>query len=98
MKKKNQTAEPTISCKAALGMFSSEREVVVELADGRKISALVDKGDVIVDEDPLPGKEVPARLKVTIVEKSGKDAVIVDLPQPSLTEGPRVKVAKASLG
>jgi hypothetical protein len=97
MKKKSPLKEPTISCKVALGMFPSEREVIVELADGRQMSALADKRDVIVEKDPALGSEVPGRVKVSIVEPAGKDAVIVDLPQPGLTEGPRVKVAKASL-
>jgi len=95
MKKKQ--AEPTLSCKVALGMFPSERVLIIEGADGHEIQTLADKRDVIVEQDPTPDREVPGRVKVSIVESAGKDAVYVDLPQPGLTEGPRVKVAKASL-
>ncbi len=95
MKHKNQ--EPTIRCTASLGMFTSEREIRVDLADGRKVSALVDKRDVIVEQDPPPGGEVNGRVKVAVVAAAGKNAVIVDLPQGGLTEGPRVTVPKSSL-
>lgn len=77
-------------------MFSSERGVLVELPDGRKVTALVDKRHVIVDKDPQPGGEVEGRVKVFIVEQK-RDSVIVDLPQPGLTEGPRLKVPKTFL-
>jgi hypothetical protein len=96
MRKKNPMTEATISCKVSLGMFSNERGVLVELPDGRKISALVDKRHVIVDEDPKPGAEVEGRVKVSVVEPK-KDSIIVDLPQPGLTEGPRLKVPKTFL-
>jgi len=94
-KKKFQT-EATISCKVSPGMFSTERGVLIELPDGRKISTFVDKRLVIVDREPDPNGEVEGRIKVSIV-KDGKDSVVVDLPQPGLREGTRMIVPRGLL-
>jgi len=89
-------AEATIDCKIFLGMFSSERGVVVELPDGRKVMAVVDKRYVFPDREPKPGTEVDGRVKVFIVE-SKKDTAIVDLPQAGLTQGPRLEIPRTFL-
>ena len=96
MKQKKREVEITMSCKVSRGMFSSERGVHVRLPDGREVSALVDKRHVIVERDPRPGSEVSGRVKVDVV-KVGKDSVIVDLPQPGIAAGPRLKVPKSFL-
>lgn len=96
MRNKNSRTEATVSCKVSLGMFSTERGVIVELPDGRKVSAIVDRRHVIVDKDPQPGSEVEGRVKVFIVEPR-KDSIIVDLPQPGLAKGPRLEVPKTFL-
>lgn len=90
------TEVTTLSCLVSPGMFSTERAVSVELPDGRKISAFVDKRDVLPHRDLKPGQEVQGYVKVSVVEV-GKDSAIVDLPQPGLTEGPRLKVPKTIL-
>lgn len=96
MRKRNSEMETTISCKVSPGMFSNERGVTVELPDGRRVSAFVDKRHVSVREEPKPGREVEGRVRVTVIEVK-KDSAIVDLPQPGLTEGPRLKVPKELL-
>jgi len=96
MKEKTPKTEASISCTVSQGMFSSERGVFVELPDGRKVTAFVDKRDVIVDHDPAVGEEVRGRVKVAVVEEK-KDSVIVDLPQPTITSGPRLRVPKVLL-
>lgn len=96
MKVKISTSVTTIGCKVSLGTFSNERGVLVELPDGNTVSTIVDKRDVFVDKDPPPGGEVKGRVKVFIVGPM-KDSVIVDLPQPGLTGGTRLRIPKAFL-
>ena len=97
MAKQHEQAVATLNCKVSLGMFSSERGVQIELPDGRVITALVDKNDVTVDRDPPKGGTVAGKVKVTVVEAAG-DSVVVDLPQPAISEGPRLIVPRALLG
>ncbi|MGE0826083.1 MAG: hypothetical protein AB7G75_01300 [Candidatus Binatia bacterium] len=96
MKERTPKIEASISCTVSQGMFSGERGVLVELPDGRKVTAFVDKHDVIVDRDPARGEEVRGRVKVAVVAEN-KDSVIVDLPQPTITGGPRLRVPKVFL-
>ena len=93
MKKKGPKREPTISCSIGAGMFSSERTISIDLPDGRTVSAFVDRRDVIPDRNPRPGEEYRGHVKVALVEVK-KDSAIVDLPQPGLTEGPRLRIPK----
>ncbi|MEW6296851.1 MAG: hypothetical protein AB1671_03810 [Thermodesulfobacteriota bacterium] len=94
MKKKTSEAETALlKCKVSQGMFSHERGVLVELPDGRRVSALVDKNSVQVTRDPRAGEEVEGRVKVSVLETK-KDSALVDLPQPGLAEGPRLRVPK----
>lgn len=88
--KKRQT---TIPCSVSAGMFSNEKGVSVDLPDGRKVSAFVDRRDVIPDRDIKPEEEYPGYVKVSVVEIK-KDYALIDLPQPGLTEGPRLTVPK----
>jgi hypothetical protein len=100
VKTKNREAEPaetTLKCKVSQGMFSSEWGVLVELPGGRKVSAFVDRHSVLVDREPSPGEEVEGHLKVYMV-KSEKDSALVDLPQPAIAEGTRIRVPKELLG
>lgn len=94
MKKRGAEAKTAfLRCKVSRGMFSTERGVLVELPGGRKVSALVDKRSVLVSRDPRTGEEVEGRVKVSVLETK-KDSALVDLPQPGLTEGPRLRVPK----
>jgi len=88
--------EALIKCKVSLGMFSSEREVIVELPDGRMVAALVDKRHVEVAQDPAPGEKVEGRLKVFVVE-TRKESAIIDLPQPTIVEGLRFEIPRSFL-
>ena len=93
MKKKVFKGEPTISCSVSPGMFSTERAISIDLPDGRTVSAFVDRHDVIPDRELGPGEEYRGHVKVALVEVTNNSA-IVDLPQPGLTEGPRLMVPK----
>ena len=93
MKKKLVKKEPTISCSIGPGMFSSERAISIELPGGRMVSAFVDRHDVIPDRELKPGEEYQGRVKVSLVELKNNSA-IVDLPQPGLTQGPRLAIPK----
>jgi hypothetical protein len=93
VKKKVFKKEPTISCSIGPGMFSSERAISIELPGGRTVSAFVDRHDVIPDRELKPGEEYQGHVKVSLVEVKNNSA-IVDLPQPGLTEGPRLAVPK----
>jgi hypothetical protein len=96
MDNEHRAASATIPCKVSLGMFSMERGVRIELADGRKVAALVDKHHVLVKEEPKPNTEVDGRLAVFVVEYLD-DSVLVDLPQPSMTEGTRLRIPRSML-
>lgn len=92
----NGNGESTIACMVSLGMFSTERGVVVKLPGGRSVATLVDKRSVIVDKDPAPGGQVPGRVKVFVVSSEG-DSVILELPQGAFAQGPRLRVPKGLL-
>jgi len=81
----------TIPCLVSSGMFSTERQVVVQLSNGQEIDALVDHRSVIVEGKLEPGKSVPGRVSVAVVhfDKKTKTA-LVDLPQGSFSKGPRI--------
>ena len=93
---KRKVEQPTVDCEVTPGMFSNERGVTVKTLDGRQVFALVHRRHVIIDQEPASGSEVPGRVKVALVSV-GKDSALVDLPQPTITQGPRVKVAVSSL-
>ena len=93
MKRKVFDREPTISCSISPGMFSSERAISIDLPGGRKVSAFVDRRDVIPDRDLMPGEEYKGHVRVFLVDFRN-DSAIVDLPQAGLTEGPRLKVPR----
>ena len=83
----------TVSCSISAGMFKSERMVSVELPGGHEVTALVDRHQVIPDREVSPSEEYKGQVKVTVVQVKNNSAVI-DLPQPGLTQGPRLVVPK----
>jgi len=90
---KKEKNGPTVACKVSRGMFSTEREVFIQLDAGREVTALVDQRSVIEPKQPAPGESVNGRLKVSVVEidkKSG--SALVDLPQPAFALGSRIRV------
>ncbi len=93
---KLEGVEVFLSCSVSTGMFSTERAISVELANGRTVTAFVDKSDVRVDHDPQPGQVVLGRVRVFLVEKKDSSAVI-DLPQSTISNGPRIEVSKPLL-
>ena len=92
----NPKEETTLSCMVSLGMFSTERGVVVALPGGQTVSALVDKRSVEVEQDPAPGREVQGRVRVFVVS-SEDDSVVLELQQAAFSQGPRLRVPKAWL-
>lgn len=89
-------AVATIVCRVSLGMFRDERAVRFELPGGHEVFVMVDRRNVVVPHDPLPGKEVDGRIRVAIVELRN-DSALVDLPQASFTMGPRLEVPRTLL-
>jgi hypothetical protein len=81
----------TVNCSISAGMFKSERMVSVELPGGHEITALVDRHQVIPDREVSPNEEYKGEVKVTVIQVKNKSAII-DLPQPSLTQGTRLVV------
>jgi len=88
--------EKELSCLVYPGMFKSERAVEITLPDGRTVSAFVDERDVRASSQPTLAGTVAGSVKVSVVEDKG-ESVIVDLPQPTLTNGTRFEVRKAEL-
>jgi hypothetical protein len=85
-----------IKCTVSKGMFQDERAVHLELADGRKVSAFVDKEDVAVREEPSAASAVSGTVTAVVVEEHDT-SIILDLPQSTLTNGTRVEVNKEAL-
>jgi len=83
----------TVNCSISAGMFKSERMVSVELPGGHEVTALVDRNQVIPDREVSPSEEYKGQVKVTVVQVRNNSAII-DLPQPGLTQGPRLVVPK----
>jgi hypothetical protein len=88
--------EATLDCLVTPGLFSSEVGVLITLADGRQVSALVDKRQVVTLEELRRGEKTQGRVKVAVISEE-KDSVIIDLPQPTLSNGPRLRVSKNAL-
>ena len=83
----------TVTCSISPGMFKSERMVSVELPGGQEVTAFVDRRQVIPDREITSSEEYKGQLKVTVVQIKN-DSAIIDLPQPGLTQGPRLVIPK----
>jgi hypothetical protein len=83
----------TVNCSISAGMFKSERMVSVELPGGHEVTAFVDRRQVIPDREITSSEEYKGQLKVTVVQVKN-DSATIDLPQPGLTQGPRLVVPK----
>lgn len=88
--------EVNIKCRVLPGVFSEEREVVISLPDGQTMSAPISKRLVQVEEEPHIGHEVEGSVRALLVEE-GDRTVLVELPQPGLSKGPRIVVPKELL-
>ena len=88
---RSRTGQFFLRCSVASGMFSHERGITVELTSGKHVVAFVDARDVRVSKDPRPGEEIEGMVKVSVIEK-GRDSVVVDLPQPAISQGTRLEV------
>jgi hypothetical protein len=85
-----------LPCKIARGLFTSERQITIRLLDGRQFVAFVDERNVKEVHAPNHDNVVDGWVKVSPVKMIGEDAW-VDLPQGSLTEGPRIQVSSKQL-
>lgn len=86
-----------LDCTVTQGMFSTERGISITLADGAVVIAVVDATDVYVQDVLKPGQEVRGKVRAYVVEER-KETLLVDLPQPTLTSGPRLEVSRAIVG
>ncbi len=88
-----------IRCKVSPGLFDTERQVIVELPTGQEYVAFVDAKNVKVKADDEPALNKPpvdGWVRVLPVEVK-KNTSLVDLPQGSFTEGPRIEVPSKDL-
>jgi hypothetical protein len=87
-----------IRCQVSPGLFSTERQVVVKFPEGREFVAFVDERNVKVSKGMTPEvqKPVDGFVRVFPVNVKKKTA-LVDLPQGSFTEGPRIEVPTKEL-
>lgn len=83
-----------IPCKVWPGWFSNERGVEVDIPGAHNIVIFVDKSDVIVKGDISAKEAVRGWIKIHVI-RFEDDSAIVDLPQPSLTEGTRIRIPKS---
>lgn len=77
-------------------MFSSERQVMIDIPGGERASALVDKTQVIVEQDPQSDALVDGHIRVSVVEFEN-DSVIVDLHGVGIVNGTRIEIPKTFL-
>lgn len=96
-RRSSTTREPAtiaIPCTVSTGMFRNERGVVIRIANGQAVTAIVDATDVSVTKAITRDSSAPGKVRAFIVEER-KDTVVVDLPQPTLMGGPRLEVARS---
>jgi len=85
--------EEWVECKILLGVFSDEREAVLKLADGKEISVPVNKSLIRVESEPSEETAGLGRVKVRVIREEA-DRLLVELPGPGLTQGPRVEIPR----
>jgi hypothetical protein len=85
-----------IRCKISRGLFDSERQVTVRLPDGREFVTFVDMRNVKEDQPIDHEKTVDGWVEVFPVRVTSHQA-LVDLPQGSFTEGPRIEIPSREL-
>jgi hypothetical protein len=87
-----------IQCKVSPGLFATERQVVIKLPDGREFVSFVDERNVKVkgNQELKLDHPVDGWVRVFPVEVK-KNKALVDLPQGSFTEGPRIQVPVTEL-
>jgi len=87
-----------IQCKVSPGLFATERQVVIKLPAGREFVAFVDERNVKVkgNQELKLDNPVDGWVRVFPVEVK-KNKALVDLPQGSFTEGPRIQVPATEL-
>jgi hypothetical protein len=86
------TAEKVdVRCKVFPGLFSDEREVMLELSDGQTVSVPISGHCVTTDQDLGENDGVDGLVRLVVIEKND-DYVIIELPQPPVARGPRLKV------
>ncbi len=93
---KQEPASIGIDCRVTLGLFSTERGIAFLSAGGDTIHAVVDATDVSVSSILKPGREAQGKVRAFIVSEH-EDTVVVDLPQPTLTGGPRLEVSRSMI-
>lgn len=86
-----QDRDAVLRCKMRRGMFPSEVAVLIELADGSTASAFIDREDVTLDKEPEGEEVVNGCVRVYLVEEK-KGIALIDLPQPTVINGTRVRV------
>lgn len=95
MSTQTQRGGYALKCKVSRGLFSDERGVAVALP-GQPVVAFVDRRDVIVPRDPGPEEEIDGWVKVDVVSLEA-DSALVDLPQPAVSQGTRLRVPRTML-
>ena len=61
--------------KVRRGVFESERSFEVEIG-GKVYSGIVDKGDVVCDQDPREGETVDGKIRVIAIEKQERNVLV----------------------
>ena len=72
------------------GMFDNEFTIILS-TEGREISSVVPKENVKIELEPTQQKQGRGLLRVRVVG-STEGRLLVDLPRPSFTSQPRLKV------
>jgi hypothetical protein len=87
-----------VRCKVSPGLFDSERQVVLQLPSGKEYVAFVDARNVQVSPHTQPAINNPIDGWVRVLPVAvSKETAVVDLPQGSFTEGPRIQIPSKEL-
>lgn len=77
------------------GMFDNEFTIILS-TEGREVSSVVSKENVTIESEPTEQKQGRGLLRVRVV-RSTEGVSLVDLPRPSFTSQPRLRVSDRDL-
>jgi hypothetical protein len=82
-----------LKCKVSRGTFTDEFFVVIQLPEGKTLTTVADKSQVVLGSKKLDSEEdsVDAGVKVSVLGRA-RDKLLIDLPRDAFSQGNRLFV------
>jgi hypothetical protein len=77
------------------GMFDNEYTIILS-TEGREISSVVGKESVRTEQEPTELRQGRGLLRVRVIG-SAEGKTLIDLPRPSFTSQPRLRISERDL-